>query len=91
MSGIVFADSDERRPGGDVTSDRGVSGDCAGSTCSCWLDGAIELVGEVVDVVEIEGVYGRLGSALLLVFGRGAAGGSAGGSLRMSKGMCRRV
>ena len=90
MGGIVFADSDERRAGGDVTSDRGESGGCAGSTCSCWLDGPIELVGEVVEVVEIEGVYGRLGSALLLAFGRGAAEGSAGGSLRMSKGMRRK-
>jgi len=74
-----------------VTSDKGESGGCAGSTCSWWFDGSIELAGEVVEVVEIEGVYGRLGSALLLASGRGAAGGSADDSLRMRKGMRRRV
>jgi len=73
MGGIVCADSDERR--GDVTSDSGESGEYAESTFSCWLDGQIELVGEVVEVVETEGVYGRLGSALPLASGRGAAGG----------------
>ena len=75
MGGIVFADSDERRAEGDVTSDRGESGEYAGSTFSCWLDGPIELAGEVVEVVETEGVYGREGSALPFASGRGAAGG----------------
>ena len=79
MGGIVFADSDERRAGDDTTSDKGESGEYAESTFSCWLDGQIELDGEVVElvveVVETEGVYGRLGSALPLTSGRGAAGG----------------
>jgi hypothetical protein len=74
MGGIVFADSDERRAGGDVTSDNGESGEYAESTFSCWPHGATELVGEVVEVVETEGVYGRLGSALPLISGRGAGG-----------------
>ena len=91
MGGIVLADSDERRAGGDVTSDRGESGERAESTWSCWLDKQIELVGEVVEVVEIEGVYGRLGSALLPASGRGAAGGSVEGSWRRSMGMRSRA
>lgn len=74
MGGIVFADSDERRAGDDVTSDRGESGEYIVSTFSCWLDGPIELDGEVVEVVETDGVYGRLGSALPFPSRRGAAG-----------------
>ena len=85
MGGIALADSDERRGGGEVTSDKGESGESAGSTCNCWLDGPIELVGEVVEVVEIEGVYGRLGSALLLGSGGGATGASAEDSWRVSQ------